>query len=91
MESSRTPQEPGQQPQPSPSLVELLGRAVTDEQFRDKLYTDQENATKGYMLTDADREALANLPRDELEKQAQRFGAGSATAISIGISIKGSF
>ena len=43
------------------------------------------------MLTDGDRNALANLPRDELEQQAQRFGASSATAISIGISIRGSF
>jgi len=97
MESGSTSQGPGQTPgqgqqhQPSDGLIELLGRAVTDEQFRDKLYTDQEDATKGYMLTDGDRMALANLPRDELEQQAQRFGASSATAISIGVSIKGSF
>jgi hypothetical protein len=91
MESGSTPQEPERQHQPSPGLVELLGRAVTDEQFRDKLYSDQEDATKGYILTDADRDALSNLPRDELDQQAKRFGATSATAISIGITIKGSF
>jgi len=93
MESGSTSQGQGQgqEHKPSDGLIELLGRAVTDEQFRDKLYSDQEDATKGYILTDADRMALANLPRDELEQQAQRFGASSATAISIGISIRGSF
>jgi hypothetical protein len=91
MESGSTSPGPERQHQPSAGLVELLGRAVTDEHFRDKLYSDQEDATKGYMLTDADRQALANLPREELEQQAQRFGASSATAISIGITIKGTF
>jgi len=43
------------------------------------------------MLTDTDREALANLPKEELENQARRFGTGSATGLTIGIYIKGSF
>jgi hypothetical protein len=89
MESGTGPQ--GQQHQPSPGLIELLGRAVTDDQFREKLYSDQESATEGYMLTDTDREALASLPKEELENQARRFGTGSATGLTIGIYIKGSF
>jgi hypothetical protein len=84
-------QQPGQQHQPSPGLIELLGRAVTDERFRETLYTDQADATKGYMLTDADREALANLPRETLEEQAKRFGTSSATALQISVVVKGTF
>ena len=89
MESGSSSQ--GQPPTPSPALIEVLGRAVTDDQFREKLYSDQEGATQGYMLTDIDREALANLPKEELDNQAQRFGSASATGLTIGIYIKGSF
>ena len=89
MESGTNPQ--GQQNMPSPGLIELLGRAVTDDQFRDKLYSDQEGATQGYMLTDSDRQALANLPKEELDNQAKRFGSASETGLTIGIYIKGSF
>ena len=77
--------------QPSQGLIELLGRAVTDERFRETLFTDREDAVKGYMLTDADREALSSLSRETLEEQAQRFGSSSATAVQISVVVKGTF
>jgi len=43
------------------------------------------------MLTESDKAALAELPRDALEQQAQRFGTSSAVGVSIGITVKGSF
>jgi TfuA protein len=89
--SSGMESESKQQPEVSPGLIELIGRAITDERFREELYTDQEDATKGYMLTDADHEALANLPRETLDEQARRFGAASATGVQVSIVIKGSF
>jgi hypothetical protein len=81
-------EQPGQ---PSPGLIELLGRAVTDDRFRETLFTDQEDAVKGYMLTDADREALSNLSRETLEEQAKRFGSSSATAVQVSVVVKGTF
>jgi hypothetical protein len=83
-------EQPGQA-QVSPGLVELIGRAMTDERFREALYTNREHAVRGYRLTDFDREALANLPREKLEEQVNRFGAGTATGIEVGVVIKGSF
>jgi hypothetical protein len=83
--------ESGKQPEVSPGLIELIGRAITDESFRETLYSDRDDAVKGYMLTESDKAALAELPRDALEQQAQRFGTSSAVGVSIGITVKGSF
>jgi hypothetical protein len=42
--------ESGKQPEVSPGLIELIGRAITDESFRETLYSDRDDAVKGYML-----------------------------------------
>jgi hypothetical protein len=72
----------------SQGLTELIGRALTDEQFRETLYQDRAQAVKGYRLTAADRDALDNLPRETLEEQAQRFAEGGAARWAIMIFIR---
>jgi hypothetical protein len=82
-------QQPGQQPESvSPGLVELIGRALTDERFRESLLNDEENAVRGYALTDADREALSKS-KESLEEQAQGFIDSTATVAKI--VVKGTF
>jgi hypothetical protein len=76
---------------PSPSLEELLGRALTDDEFRNRLYDDREQAIKDYKLTASDLAALDNLPRDELENYAQRFAAHGAPALTIMIFVRVKF
>jgi hypothetical protein len=76
-------------PQASKGLTELIGRALMDEKFRDKLFDDREEAVKEYNLTQTDQVALQNLSRQDLQQNAEVFG--SSTAISIGIRISGSF
>jgi hypothetical protein len=64
---------------------------LTDERFRESLFTDEENAVRGYALTDADRQALSSVTREAIEEQAQGFGEASATGTRIGITIKTTF
>ena len=76
-------------PQASKGLTELIGKALMDEKFRDKLFDNRPEAIKGYNLTQTDRVALEHLTRQDLQQNAEVFG--SSTAISIGIRISGSF
>jgi hypothetical protein len=68
--------------------MELVGRALTDTEFRELLYRDREAAVQDYQLTPADMEALDKLDRDVLEEHARQFAAGGATEITIGIVIR---
>jgi len=77
-------------PQASKGLTELIGRALMDEKFRDKLFDNRAEAIKEYNLTQTDLVALQNLTRQDLQQNAEVFGS-SAAAISIGIRISGSF
>jgi hypothetical protein len=69
----------------SPAFMELVGRAITDEQFRDRLYSDREAAVADYRLTDVDQTALDELTRDKLEEQAEVLTHASQISISIKI------
>jgi hypothetical protein len=82
--------EQGQAKQPSKGLTELIGRALMDEQFRESLFRDRAQATRGYELTETDRFALENLKREDLEQNAEVFGSAAALP-AIKIVIKGSF
>ena len=57
----------------SPALQELIGRAITDAEFRKALFADRAKATKGFKLTSIDQKALAKLTPDQIEKQATVF------------------
>lgn len=75
----------------SPGLTEVIGRALTDEKFRETLFQHREQALANFQLSDADLQALDSLSQADLEAHAQRFGEGSASAMAIGITIKGTF
>ncbi len=87
------PKVPKKQPprQPSPGLTEILGRALTDEGFRAELKRDRTAAAKQFRLSQPDIEALESIPDEQLEEHAQRFSAGSAAALTVGVTIKGTF
>jgi hypothetical protein len=76
---------------PSQGLTELIGRALTDESFRNVLFEDRARAIEPFRLTPTDLVALDSLSRETLEEHANRFGQGSAAGLTIGIEIKGSF
>jgi hypothetical protein len=72
----------------SPQFMELVGRALTDTDFRDRLFTDREAAASEYTLTDIDEKALDELTREQLEEQAEVLTHASDVTISIKISVK---
>lgn len=72
----------------SSDFLELVGRALTDEQYRDLLYSDREAAVEDYRLTEIDNEALDQLTRDKLEEQAEVLTHSSQISISIVVRVK---
>ncbi|PYS90787.1 MAG: hypothetical protein DMF64_14025 [Acidobacteria bacterium] len=68
----------------SPALQELIGRAITDRDFRKALFADREKATRGYKLTPIDRESLNRIRPADLEQQA----AMMANKVNITIMVK---
>jgi hypothetical protein len=73
----------------SQQFLELVGRALTDEEFRDLLYSDREAATSEYSLTAIDEEALNEMTRERLEDHVEVMThAASNVTISIKISVK---
>jgi hypothetical protein len=73
----------------SQQFLELVGRALTDEEYRDLLYSDRDAATSEYSLTAIDEEALNELTRERLESQVEVMThAASNVTISIKVSVK---
>jgi hypothetical protein len=70
-------------PTVSDSFTELIGRALTDKEFRSTLFSNRARATRGYKLTSADREALERVTPDLLENQAERLGNRASLAIMV--------
>jgi len=77
--------------QASKGLTELIGHALMDEQFRNTLFENRAQATKGYDLTETDRTALEKLKREDLEQHAEVFGSASQVAVAIKVVVKGTF
>jgi hypothetical protein len=75
--------------QASKGLTELIGRALMDEKFRDKLFSNRSEAVQGYNLSETDQSALDKLSREDLQQNAEVFG--SASDLAIKIVIKGTF
>ena len=46
----------------------IIGRAVTDVEFRELLFNDPDEATSGYELTEEEQKSLKNITRDSFEK-----------------------
>ncbi len=83
--------QPQRQRQPSRGLTEVLGRALVDEQFRNRLLSDRAGTAREFGLSQPDLEALESIPPEQLIEHAERFTAGSATATTVGVSVKGTF
>lgn len=77
--------------QPSAGLAEVIGRALTDEKFRNALAADRKAVAKEYRLSQSDVEALESIPNETLEEHSAKFGRGSAQAMAIKVVVKGTF
>ena len=49
------------------AVSQIIGRAVTDDEFRQLLFSNPEQALQGYDLTDDEKEALEDLKQEDLE------------------------
>lgn len=49
------------------AVSKVIGRAVTDAEFRALLFSDPDQALKDYDLTDDEVDALKNLKQEDLE------------------------
>ena len=49
------------------AVSQIIGRAVTDNEFRQLLFSNPEQALQGYDLTDDEKEALEDLKQEDLE------------------------
>jgi hypothetical protein len=67
----------------SPQFLELLGRALTDSDFRELLYNDREAATREYSLTDIDEQSLDEMTRERLEEHLDVMAHSTSTAIAV--------
>lgn len=56
------------------TVKEIISRAVADEQFRNLLFTNSEQALEGYNLSAEDRAMLANLNADNFDEFAGDLG-----------------
>jgi hypothetical protein len=63
-------------PVSSPQLNELLGKALLDEQLRDRLFTEPETVAREFNLTDAETEAIKRLDRQKFAQAIDRLRWG---------------
>jgi hypothetical protein len=49
------------------AVSQIIGRAVTDNEFRQLLFSNPEQALQGYDLTEDEKEALEDLKQEDLE------------------------
>ena len=49
------------------AVSQIIGRAVTDTEFRQLLFSNPEEALQGYDLDEDEIEALKNLKQEDLE------------------------
>ena len=72
--------------QASAGFTELLGRALTDTEFRDELFRDRSKVVRRFRLSKADLATLDSLTKRQLEEQAGRLGGRAAITIKVVIS-----
>ncbi len=56
------------------SLKAIIGRAMLEPEFRKQLFDEPAVALKGYELTDQERAALLDLPKENFEALAGELG-----------------
>jgi hypothetical protein len=70
-------------------LSELIGRALTDKEYREVLFRDPAAAVSRYKLSKGDLKVLKNLNQETLEAHANALGgATSAITIAVKVSVK---
>ena len=57
------------------AVSQIIGRAVTDAEYRQLLFSNPEQALQGYDLTDEEKEALENLEQEDLEDFSTKLDA----------------
>jgi hypothetical protein len=57
-------------------LNELLGKALLDEQLRDRLFTEPEIVAREFNLTEAETEAIKRLDRQKFAQAIDRLRWG---------------
>lgn len=73
----------------TPAVVEVIGQALMDAEFRKSLARDPVSALKGRTFTAEEHETLKNIDPEALEKQAGKVSeAAPAWAIYIVIRFK---
>ena len=55
-------------------VMEIIGKAIDDKNFRKKLFKHPAKALDGYDLTDEERESLSNLNEDNFDGFAGGLG-----------------
>lgn len=76
---------------PGKGLSELIGRALTDNEFRTTLFKDRMAATRGYRLSKNDQATLKKLTPELVEQHAAMMRGQRSSAITIFIAISKSF
>jgi hypothetical protein len=69
-------------------LMELLGKAVVDPTFRDRLFASPDTVADEYGLAPDDKAALKTIDRAKIDEAASEMTNRSQIAISIVIRIK---
>lgn len=67
---------PGTKPVSSAQLNELLGKALLDEQLRDRLFTEPEIVAREFDLTETEAEAIKRLDRLKFAQAINRLRWG---------------
>jgi hypothetical protein len=70
------------------SVQTIIGRVVTEPEYRELLFSDPDRALEGYELTEEEAEALKGLKREkfdavasELEERISRWGGALGSGI----------
>lgn len=72
----------------TPAVVEVIGHALMDAEFRKDLAGDPARALRGHKLTPEERETIKNIDHEALEAQAGKLGAEARWAIYIVIRVR---
>lgn len=73
-------------PTQDPALVELLGRALIDPEFRKELDKEPERMATQYKLSPASRQKLRQMDSGKLDEAASQLAGRADVRIFIGIS-----
>lgn len=71
---------------PNKGLIELLGRALTDNELREKLLKDPDAIAKRFDLAAKDVEAIGKLDPETLEEAAGKLAGRTDLTIKVVIS-----